>query len=118
VTVPPDPRPHYADPTELAALLGVPPDSPRLERVCSATDAVVDAYYGSATVASRLPPDQPWPAVVVEAATVIAEDVWRRISLPGGYFQVADYVGRLSRDPADPVAVLLDALGRESWPVA
>ena len=118
MTIPPDPRPHYADPAELAKLLGVPVDDPRLERVCSATDAVVDSYYGAATVTAKLPADQPWPAVVVEAATTIAVDMWRRPSTPGGYFQVADYVGRLSKDPADPVAILLDALGRESWPVA
>jgi len=116
VTVPGQ-RAHYADPAEVARLLGVAVDDPRLERVCSATDAVVDSYYGAATVAAKLPAE-PWPAVVVEAATTIAMDAWRRLSTPGGYFQVADYVGRLSKDPAEPVAILLDALGRESWPVA
>ena len=113
----PGPRAHYADPAELAKLLGVAADDPRLERVCSATDTVIDSYYGADTVTAKLPAE-PWPAVVVEAATAIAVDVWRRPSTPGGYFQVADYVGRLSRDPTDPVAVLLDALGRERWPVA
>ena len=113
----PGPRAHYADPAELAKLLGVDVADPRLERVCSATDTVVDSYYGTATVSAKLV-DPPWPAVVVEAATTIAVDMWRRPSTPGGYFQVADYVGRLSKDPTEPVAILLDALGRESWPVA
>ena len=48
----------------------------------------------------------------------IAVDVWRRPSTPGGYFQVADYVGRLSADPTSSVTVLLDSIGREAWPVA
>ena len=117
-------RPPYVDVDELAKLLGVSPDDPRLARVAAATSTVIDGYYGAATVAAKLPdvvdpdPWPPWPAVVVEAAMGIAIDIWRRPSTPGGYFQVADYVGRLSADPTSSVATLLDSLGRLEWPVA
>jgi hypothetical protein len=117
-------RPPYVDPLELAKLLGVSPDDPRLVRVADATSRIVDAYYGAATVMARLPtpedPDNapPWPPAVVEAALEIAVDVWRRPATPGGYFQVADYVGRLSADPTSSVATLLDSVGRLAWPVA
>ena len=119
-----DPRPPYVDPTELATALGVSPDNPRLARVVAATSTVIDGYYGAVTVAAKLPdavdpdPYPPWPAVVVEAAFAIAVDIWRRPSTPGGYFQVADFVGRLALDPTDPIAVLLNSLGRLEWPVA
>ena len=118
-----DRRP-YVDVDELAKLLGVSPDDPRLARVAAATSTVIDGYYGRATVAAKLPdvvdpdPWPEWPAVVVEAAMAIAVDIWRRPSTPGGYFQVADYVGRLSADPTSSVATLLDSLGRLEWPVA
>lgn len=118
-------RPPYVDVAELAKALGVAPDDPRLVRVTATTSRVIDAYYGSLTVATRLPydtenPPDPheWPAEVVEAAFAIAIDVWRRPSTPGGYFQVADYVGRLSADPTGHAATLLDSLGRLEWPVA
>jgi len=110
-------RPPYCDAAELAIALGVPADSPRLARVVDATTVVIDSYYGAATVAARLPAP-PWPAPVIEAAFTIAQDLWRRPSAPGGYFQVSDFVGRLALDPAAPVAVLLDSIGRLSWPVA
>ena len=119
-----DPRPPYVDVAELAKLLGVAPDDPRLARVAAATSTVIDSYYGRATVAAKLPdvvdpdPWPPWPSVVVEAAMTIATDLWRRPSTPGGYFQVVDYVGRLSNDPTSQVATLLDSLGRLEWPVA
>jgi hypothetical protein len=109
VTIPPDPREHYVTPAEVAALVGVDPGDARLERVCAATDQVIDGYYGAATVASRLPAP-PWPEAVIEAALTIAT--------PGGYFQITDFVGRLALDPAGPVAIQLDSIGRESWPVA
>lgn len=119
-----DDRPLYVDVAELAKLLGVAPDDPRLERVATAAGSVVDAYYGAATVTARLPdvaagdPWPPWPAPVVEAATTIAVDLWRRPTTAGGYFQVADFVGRLANDPASSVSILLDSLGRLEWPVA
>ena len=116
-------RPPYVDPAELAIALGVDPTDPRLVRVTTAASAVVDAYYGAATVAAKLPydvedPPVAWPPAVVEAAFTIATDMWRRPSTPGGYFQVVDYVGRLSADPTSQVATLLDSLGRLEWPVA
>jgi hypothetical protein len=114
---PDDPRESYVDTAELAKLLGVAPDDPRLERVAAATDRIVDGYYGAATVAAKLPAP-PWPAAVQEAALTIATDLWRRPTTPGGYFQVADYVGRLSLDPAAPVVILLDSIGRLEWPIA
>jgi len=117
VTIPPDPREHYVTPAEVAALVGVDPGDARLERVCAATDQVIDGYYGAATVASRLPAP-PWPEAVIEAALTIAADLWRRPATPGGYFQITDFVGRLALDPAAPVAIQLDSIGRESWPVA
>ena len=112
-----DDRPPYVDPTELATLVGVDLSNERVARVCAATTEIIDSYYGALTVTEKLPAP-PWPDAVAEAALTIASDLWRRPSTPGGYFQVADYVGRLSKDPAEPVAILLDALGRESWPVA
>ena len=117
-------RPPYVDVAELAAKLGVAPDDPRLTRVAAATSTIIDGYYGKVTVAAKLPdvvdpdPWPPWPAVVVEAAMAIAMDLWRRPSTPGGYFQIVDYVGRLSVDPTSGVATLLDSLGRLEWPVA
>lgn len=109
--------PPYTDLEALARLVGVAPDDPRLEQVAAATDAVIDAYYGAVTVATKLVAP-PWPAPVVEAALTISSDLWRRPSTPGGVFQVADFVGRLALDPATPVASLLDSIGRETWPVA
>jgi len=113
-----DPAAPYVDPAELAKMLGVAADDPRLERVVTAVGAIVDGYYGDATVAASLVAP-PWPAGVTEAALEIAIDVWRRPTAPGGYFQVADYVGRLSADPASSVVVLLDsAVPRLEWGVA
>jgi hypothetical protein len=113
----------YVEPDELGPAVGRPPDDTRVVRVCQAASTVVDAYYGSTTVAAKLRnPDgsdlDTVPAVVAEAALTIATDLYRRPTTPGGYFSVADYVGRLAQDPAAPVVVLLDALGREAWPVA
>jgi hypothetical protein len=116
VTIP-EPRTPYVDPAELAAALGVDPDDARLLRVVGATNAIIDAYYGADTVAAKLVA-APWPDAVTEAALTIGSDVWRRTTTPGGYFQVADFVGRLSADPTSSVAVLLDSIGREWWPIA
>lgn len=115
----------YLDPVELAELVGASPADPRLARVVDATSQIVDAYYGSATVAARLrlPDGSDLPVIpqcVEEAALTIATDLWRRPTTPGGYFQVSDYVGRLAQDPTAPVVVLLNALpnGRAAWPIA
>lgn len=112
-----DPLAPYVDPTEVADLLGVDPTDERLTRVCLAASTVIDRYYGAATVEAKLVAP-PWPDAVTEAALTIAADLWRRPTSPGGYFQVVDYVGRLALDPAGPVAVLLDSIGRLEWPVA
>jgi len=119
MSIPADPREPYVTVTEVAAALGVDPADTdgRVARAVDAAGQIIDAYYGSATVELRLPAP-PWPAPVIEAALVIAQDVWRRRSTPGGYFQVVDFVGRLSLDPASSVSQMLDSIGRESWPVA
>lgn len=114
---------QYVAPAELAAVVGVPTDDPRLVRVVATTSQVVDHYYGTATVAAKLRNEDgsdlaAVPECVAEAALTIAVDVWRRPTTPGGYFAVADYVGRLAQDPTSSVVVLLNALGRESWPIA
>lgn len=113
----------YVTPDELAALVGAPPTDPRVARVCAASSQVVDAYYGTKTVAAKLRnPDGSdlavVPDTVAEAALTIGVDLWRRPTTPGGYVEVADYVGRLSQDPTSPVLVSLNALGREAWPIA
>lgn len=113
----------YLDASELAGVVGVPASDPRLARVVAATSQVIDHYYGTVTVAAklRLPDGSDLPTVpasVNEAALTIAVDVWRRTTTPGGYFAVADYVGRLAQDPTSAVGTLLNALGREAWPIA
>jgi hypothetical protein len=119
MSLPADPREPYVAVAEVAAALGVDPADTdgRVARAVDTAGQIIDSYYGAATVAARLPAP-PWPAPVIEAALVIAQDVWRRRSTPGGYFQVVDFVGRLSLDPANSVAMLLDSIGREVWPVA
>lgn len=117
------PGPQYVTTAELAGLVGAGADPARLDTVCEVASRVVDHYYGTATVTAKLRPPAvpdggPYPDVVREACLTIAADVWRRPTTPGGYFQVADYVGRLSQDPTSPVVALLNALGREAWPVA
>ena len=117
MTDPGPPREPYVTTDELAELVGAAPDDPNLELVCADVTQVIDAYYGSMTVTAKLIAP-PWPANVRRAALSIAGDLWRRPSTPGGYFQVRDYVGRLAQDPTSPVIVELNALGRESWPIA
>lgn len=112
-----DARAPYVTTDELAALVGADPANPDLATVCADTSAVVDHYYGPVTVAAKLAAP-PWPDCVRRAALGIAGDLWRRPSTPGGYFAVRDYVGRLARDPTSPVQAELDALGRETWPIA
>jgi hypothetical protein len=113
----------YVTTDQLKALVGAGADPARLDTVCVAASAVVDHYYGTVTVAAKLrQPDGTALAVVApavaEAALTIAADLWRRPTTPGGYFSVADYVGRLAQDPASSVVALLNALGREAWPVS
>lgn len=113
----------YVTPAELAGYVGADPADPRVSRACVTASNIVDHYYGTVTVAARLrQPDgsdlATVPDAVAEAALTIGLDVWRRPTTPGGYFQVADYVGRLAQDPTAPVVVLLDSLGREAWPIA
>jgi hypothetical protein len=110
-------RDPYVTTDELAELVGADPADPNLEVVVADTTAVIDAYYGSMTVAARLVAP-PWPANVRRAALSIGGDLWRRPATPGGYFQVRDYVGRLAQDATSPVIVELNALGREAWPIA
>lgn len=118
MTVPPDPRAPYVEVAELARLLGVPEDDPRLVRVTESVSQIVDRYYGKLTVAAHLI-EPPWPPALTEAALTIAADLWRRPAAPAGYFQIVDFVGRLALDPASPVATLLDsAIPRERWPIA
>lgn len=112
-----DVRDPYVTEAELAELVGADPTDPNLAVVVADVSAVVDAYYGTVTVAARLVAP-PWPANVRRAALTIAGDLWRRPSTPGGYFQVRDYVGRLAQDPTSPVLVELNALGRDAWPIA
>lgn len=113
----------YVTPAELGPVVGVQPDDPRLTRVCESVSTIVDAYYGSATVAAKLRnPDgsdlPSVPSVVAEAALTIGTDLWRRPTTPGGYFSVADYVGRLAQDPTAPVVILLNSIGLEAWPIS
>ncbi|HEY6416336.1 MAG TPA: hypothetical protein VIX41_08865 [Acidimicrobiales bacterium] len=117
------PEPTYVTPEDLTALVGSGADPARVERVCDTASRIVDHYYGAATVTAKLrqadgSPLDVVPSCVIEACLTIAVDVWRRPTTPGGYFQVADYVGRLSQDPTSPVVALLNALGREEWPIA
>jgi hypothetical protein len=119
MSLPPDPREPYVTVTEVATALGVDPADTdgRVARAVDTAGFIIDSYYGAATVEARLPAP-PWPAPVTEAALYIAQDVWKRRSMPGGYVQVADFVGRLSVDPTSSVAILLDSIGRLTWPVA
>lgn len=112
-----DPAAPYVDPDLLAEQLGLDPLDPRVMDVCLAASQIIDSYYGEATVTAKLVAP-PWPPPVAEAALTIATDLWRRPSAPGGYFQVVDYVGRLTLDPTLSVAVLLDSIGRLEWPIA
>jgi len=116
MTDPPPPRDPYVTTAELAELVGADPADPNLAVVVADASAVVDHYYGNATIAAKLAAP-PWPATVRRAALTIAGDLWRRPSTPGGYFQVRDYVGRLAQDPTSPVIAELNALGREAWPI-
>lgn len=115
--------PGYVDRAELARLVGSTADDERLGPVCDDTDMVVDHYYGSRTVAAKLRDTDgnvidPVPACVARAALTIAVDLWRRPTLPGGYVQLTDYVGRLAQDPTSSVTAELNALGRLGWGVA
>ena len=117
------PDPSYCVPADLAPIVGGGADPARITRVIDAASRIVDHYYGSATVTARLRPPAvpevgPYPSAVTEATVTIAADLWRRPTTPGGYFQVADYVGRLAQDPTSPVVALLDSLPRDAWPVA
>ena len=116
---------RYVTVEELAGLTGTAAGDPRLARVADTASAIIDHYYGTATVNARLRnPDgtdlAEVPATVAEAALTIAGDVWRRPTTPGGYFQITDYVGRLAQDPTSSVVALLNALpgGRVDWSIA
>lgn len=115
----------YVTDDELAELLGLDPLDERLPVVTTTADTVVEHYYGTVTVNTLLRdvdglpfPVELVPATVRLAALTIAADLWRRPETPGGYFQVADYVGRLAQDPTAPVIAALNALGRLEWPIA
>lgn len=113
----------YVSVEELVAVLHLKPaDEPRAVRVCELVNGtatvtgLVDHIIGAKGVAAHCVA-APYPAAAHEAALAIAVDLWRRPTTPGGYFQVADYVGRLSADPASPVLGLLATL-RESWSIS
>ena len=99
----------------------------RAGEVAELASIVVEHIVGEAGVIAHLMPGEldpvteqpvkPPPSGAHIAAVTIAGDLWRRPSTPGGYFQVADYVGRLSADPGSPVLALLTPY-RESWSIA
>ena len=107
-----------ADPATVAATLGLDAADPAVLAAVAAADAVVRHWYGTAwdDVAADTDPDRAQARTT--AANTVAVDVYRRPTTPGGYFAVADYVGRLSRDPTSPVAALLAAGGPRAWGVA
>lgn len=113
----------YVTPAEVLAMVGRdgtdPADVARSSSVAELASIVVEHVVGSAGVTRHLlsmGQDEPVPSGAHEAALTIANDIWRRPSTPGGYFQVVDYVGRLSADPATQVFTLL-APYRESWAI-
>lgn len=103
-----------------------PAESTRADSVAELVSIIVEHAVGEAGVIAHLlpadvddtgTPTDPPPSGAHEAALAMAPDVWRRVSAPGGYFSVADYVGRLNQDPAQS-ALLLLAPYRESWSIA
>lgn len=113
-------RPVAGDPTS------DPRDVTRAEGLAELASIIVEHVVGERGVTLHLlalqptatgEPTDPPPAGAHEAALTIANDLWRRPTTPGGYFQVVDYVGRLAQDPASPVLALL-APYRESWAIA
>jgi len=122
--------PPICDPASVAAVLGYTDVPDTCVDAAATADAVVRHWYGSTwpTVEAMLTAVDTDPvtagdadvaraAAVRSAATAVGVDVHRRPTTPGGYFQVADYVGRLSLDPAHPVSVQLGTAGR-SWGMA
>lgn len=92
----------------------------RADAVAELANAIVFHFVGTASAEEWLqPPVFPakYPAAATESALTIATDLWRRPSAPAGYVQIVDYVGRLAKDPADPVAAQLSIL-RVEWPIA
>lgn len=104
-----------------------PRDVARANGIAELASIIVESVVGHAGVVRHLLPttvdatsgeatDRP-PSGAHEAALTISADLWRRPSTPGGYFQVADYVGRMAVDPASPVLALLTPY-KESWSIA
>lgn len=89
----------------------------RADAIAELASIVVEHVVGHAGTVAHLVGPEVVPAGAAEAARTVASDLWRRPSTPGGYFQVADYVGRLAADPASSVLALL-APYRESWAIA
>lgn len=98
-----------------------PRDVIRADGVAELASIIVETVVGDKGVIRHLlptgVPNERVPAGAHEAALTIANDLWRRPTTPGGYFQVVDYVGRLAQDPASPVLLMLSPY-RESWSIA
>lgn len=112
----------YVTGLELRTALKLGGDAPTITRsdaVARLACDIVFNFVGRAGAEIWLqPPVDPavYPPAVTESALTIASDLWRRPSAPAGYVQIVDYVGRLAKDPADPVAATLSIL-RLDWPI-
>ena len=76
-----------------------PRDLIRADGLAELASIIVESVVGDAGVIRHLLPfdeTAPPPSGAHEAALTIANDLWRRPTTPGGYFQVVDYVGRLA----------------------
>ena len=76
-----------------------PRDVIRADGIAELASIIVEHIVGEAGVIRHLLPvseDAPPPSGAHEATLTIGNDLWRRPTTPGGYFQVVDYVGRFS----------------------
>ena len=108
VPVPDLPAHLYVTAAELAAELGSTPDGsdPWLAESCATATAACDQLIGPDGVARWLVAE-PWPAPVRLAALTVAVDVYRRRTAASGYFQLDDYLARLTLDPSSTVMIHL-----------
>lgn len=111
----------YVTVEQLTDLLGLDPetDAARAQTVCDLAAEMIDGYVGAAGVATNIGAGPVWPTTVVEAALVLAADLWRRPGLPGGYTPIVDgdAFARVALDPTRTVGAYLDGL-KLSWGVA